>query len=95
MRAKLSQRDHLTMTASNEAQAQAYKSQFKVGQDLGLLSDVHNIMVVADPGGRRIGGGGNTLHCLMKVLNQELTYDLKAGGHRGVGEGSYSFDAAA
>jgi len=55
MRAKPSQRDYLTMTASNEAQAQAYKSQFKVRQDLGLLSDVHNIMVVADPGGRRIG----------------------------------------
>jgi len=91
-RAKLSQRDYLTMTASNEAQA--YKSQFKVRQDFGLFSDVHNIMVVTDPGGTRIGGGGNTLHCLTKVLNQELTYDLKTGGHRGVGEGSCSFDAA-
>lgn len=30
-------------------------------------------MVVADPGGKRIGGGGSTLHCLMKVLNQGVS----------------------
>ena len=37
MRAKLNQWDYLIMTASNEAQAQAYESQLKVRQDLGLL----------------------------------------------------------
>ena len=80
MRAKLNQWDYLIVTASNEAQARAYKSQLKVRQDLGLLSDVRDVLVVADPGGKRIGSGGSTLYCLMEVLNQQLERGAVAGG---------------
>ena len=72
MRAKLNQWDYLIVTASNDAQAEAYQSQLKVRQDLGLLSNVRDTLVVADPGGKRIGSGGSTLCCLMEVLNRRF-----------------------
>jgi galactokinase/mevalonate kinase-like predicted kinase len=72
VRAKLNQWDYLIVTASNETQARAYESQLKVRQDMGLLSSVRNVMVVPDPGGKRIGSGGSTLYCLMEVLNRQL-----------------------
>ena len=80
MRAKLNQWDYLIITASNDAQAQAYQSQLKVRQHLGLLSNVRDVLVVADPGGKRIGSGGSTLYCLMEVLNQQLDRDAGTGG---------------
>jgi fucokinase len=80
MRAKLNQWDYLIVTASNEAQARAYESQLKVRQNLGLLSNVRNMMVVPDPGGKRIGSGGSTLYCLMEVLNQQLEHSAGVGG---------------
>jgi len=80
MRAKLNQWDYLIVTASNEAQARAYESQLKVRQDMGLLSSVRNVMVVPDPGGKRIGSGGSTLYCLMEVLNKKLGRSATAVG---------------
>ena len=80
MRSKLNQWDYLIVTASNEAQARAYESQLKVRQDLGLLSSVRNVMVVPDPGGKRIGSGGSTLYCLMEVLNRQLERNSIAEG---------------
>ena len=72
VRAKLQQWDYLIVTASNDAQAEAYKSQLKVRKDLGFLSSVSDVMVVPDPGGKRIGSGGSTLYCLIEVLNRKL-----------------------
>jgi fucokinase len=77
IRAKLNQWDYLIVTASNEAQARAYESQLKVRQDLGLLSNVREVMVVPDPGGKRIGSGGSTLYCLIEVLNRQLDKNLR------------------
>ncbi len=71
----MNQWDYLIVTASNDAQAQAYESQLKIRRDLGLLSDVREVMVVADPAGVRIGSGGSTLYCLMEVLNRRLGGD--------------------
>ncbi len=68
--------DYLIVTASNEAQAKAYESQLTVRRELGLLSDVREAIVVADPGGKRIGSGGSTLYCLMEVLRRRLGRDL-------------------
>ncbi|MHC4438118.1 MAG: fucose pyrophosphorylase domain-containing protein, partial [Planctomycetota bacterium] len=78
--AKLNQWDYLIVTASNEAQARAYESQLKVRQDLGLLSSVRDVMVVPDPGGKRIGSGGSTLYCLIEVLNRQLERSAIAEG---------------
>jgi fucokinase len=64
--------DYLIVTASNERQAEAYRMQLDVRRELGLLRDVRHVLVVADPGGRRIGSGGSTLFCLTEVLSREL-----------------------
>jgi galactokinase/mevalonate kinase-like predicted kinase len=80
MQAKLNQWDYLIVTASNDLQAEAYESQLKLRRDLGLLSDVREVMVVADPGGRRIGSGGSTLCCLMEVLTRRLGRGLRRAG---------------
>ena len=68
--------DYLIVTASNERQAEAYEAQLDVRRELGLLSDVREAIVVADPGGRRIGSGGSTLYCLMEVLRRRLGAQL-------------------
>ncbi len=80
VRAKLNQWDYLIVTASNETQARAYESQLKIRQNLGLLSSVRDVMVVPDPGGKRIGSGGSTLYCLMEVLNRQLECNTIAEG---------------
>jgi len=64
--------DYLIVTASNEAQARAYESQLAIRRELGLLSEVGEAIVVADPAGQRVGSGGSTLCCLMQVLRRRL-----------------------
>ena len=64
--------NYLIITASNESQARGYRAQLDLRLRLGLLPEVHNVLVVADPGGKRIGSGGSTLCCLMEVLQREL-----------------------
>lgn len=63
--------DYLVVTASNEEQAAAYASQLRLRRDLGFLSGVGEVIVVADPEGRRVGSGGSTVFCLLTVLNRE------------------------
>ncbi|MGA2031623.1 MAG: L-fucokinase, partial [Thermoguttaceae bacterium] len=67
--------DYLIVTASNAAQARAYESELAVRRKLGLLSDFGEVLVVADPHGKRVGSGGSTLVCLLEVLNRELAID--------------------
>lgn len=74
--------DYLIVTASNEAQAKAYEAQLAVRRELGLLCDVREAIVVADPGGKRIGSGGSTLYCLMEVLHKRLGRDVAKSGPR-------------
>ncbi len=64
--------DYLVVTASHEAQASAYRSQLDIRKKLGLIPGARNILVVADPGGRRVGSGGSTIHSLLRVLSREL-----------------------
>jgi fucokinase len=63
--------DYLIVTASNETQGNAYESQLAHRQRAGLLDAFEKVMVVTDLDGRRIGSGGSTLLCLMRVLNRE------------------------
>ena len=72
MQARIRPWDYLIVTASNERQAEAYEAQLTVRRELGLLSDVREVIAVADPGGKRIGSGGSTLYCLMEVLSRRL-----------------------
>ncbi|MGA2255420.1 MAG: L-fucokinase, partial [Thermoguttaceae bacterium] len=64
--------DYLILTASNEIQAVAYRGQLELRADLGLLTNARHKLVVADPGGRRVGSGGSTICCLMEVLCREM-----------------------
>ncbi|MBI4873564.1 MAG: hypothetical protein HY822_02900 [Acidobacteria bacterium] len=59
--------DYLIVTASNQAQARAYESQLRARRKQGLLAQAREVLVVADPGGRRVGSGGSTLYCLSRI----------------------------
>lgn len=72
MRAMATGWDYLIVTASNERQASAYEAQLRVRRELGLLAGVREVLVVADPAGKRVGSGGSTVACLMEVLRREL-----------------------
>jgi len=63
--------DYLIVTAANEVQARSYEMQLCLRKELGLLESVREVLVVADPGGKRIGSGGSALYCLIEVLNRE------------------------
>ena len=72
MNARMRCWDYLIVTASNEAQARAYESQLAVRREMGLLGDVREAIVVADPEDRRVGSGGSTLCCLLEILRRRL-----------------------
>ena len=62
---------YLILTASNEAQAAGYCAELDLRQRLGHLGQIGQVIVVADPKGRRVGSGGSTICCLMEVLRRE------------------------
>ena len=68
--------DYLIVTASNEAQGVAYERQLGIRQHAGHLPEFRHVMVVTDPDGKRIGSGGSTLLCVMKVLKREQRQTL-------------------
>ena len=63
--------DYLILTASNDRQAAAYESQLHLRRRRGLLPEVGKMLVVADPHGKRVGSGGSTFYCLMRVVQAE------------------------
>jgi len=62
----------IVLTAANEAQAKGYRAQMAWRKANGLIAQQADVHVITDPGGRRVGSLGATLH----VLN-ELTKSLK------------------
>ncbi len=64
--------DYLILTASNDRQAAGYKGQLELRRRAGLMPEVGAAMVVADPQGKRVGSGGSTLYCLMRVVHEEV-----------------------
>ena len=64
--------DYLIVTASSPRQAAGYRSLLDVRRRFGMLSRVGEVLVVPDPGGRRVGSGGSTLFCLLEVLRREM-----------------------
>lgn len=47
--------DYLIITASNHKRAELYERLIDLRKSLGMISGVKTILVVADPGGRRVG----------------------------------------
>lgn len=62
----------IVLTAANEAQAKGYRAQMAWRKANGLIDQQADVYVITDPGGRRVGSLGATLH----VLN-ELTKSLQ------------------
>jgi fucokinase len=63
--------DYLVLTASNAMQAQAYEMQLELRRQCGMLPQVREALVVTDLEERRIGSGGSTLLCLVRILERE------------------------
>jgi len=63
--------DYLVLTASNAAQAQAYEMQLQMRRQAGLLPQVREVLVVSDLEDQRIGSGGSTLLCLVRIVECE------------------------
>ena len=63
--------DYLVLTASNAMQARAYEFQLTLRRKYGLLPQVREALVVADLEDRRIGSGGSTLLCLLRIVERE------------------------
>ncbi len=60
----------VVLTAANERQAEAYRYQLRVRDELGMLPDVTEFQVIPDPKGKRLGSGGATLHVLTQLAAQ-------------------------
>ena len=67
--------DYLIITASNGLQAAAYDGELSLRMGLGAIPGVRKAMAIPDPGGRRVGSGGSTVWCLLKVFELELAKD--------------------
>ena len=59
--------DICVLTASDERQAEIYRSQLDWRREAGLLPNDMQVLVLPDPGGRRVGSGGATLNALAQV----------------------------
>ena len=56
--------DAVVLTASSERQAEMYRGEIQRRQLSGALPDGTEFLVVPDPGDRRVGSGGATIHAL-------------------------------
>ncbi len=62
--------DYLIVAASSERRAKACEAQLNVRRMPGLLSDIQEVIIVPDPGSKRVGSGGSAFYCLTEVLGQ-------------------------
>ena len=61
--------DYVILTASNEEQASSYRLQLQYRFDNGFLPPKSKYIVIPDPGGKRVGSGGATLHVLNSFVD--------------------------
>ncbi|MCE7974444.1 MAG: hypothetical protein DYG92_09025 [Leptolyngbya sp. PLA1] len=62
--------DHLVLTASNPAQARAYRRQLKEREGEGRLGGIGAWHVMEDPDGRRVGSGAATFMALRALASE-------------------------
>ena len=63
--------DYIILTASNEAQAMAYRNQIENRLEKGLLPEETTYAVLLDPEGKRVGSGGATFQVMRYIADQE------------------------
>ena len=69
--------DYIILTASNEAQANAYRQQIALRRQKQLLPERTHYAVLPDPDGLRVGSGGATLNVLRYVHQQAGGFQSK------------------
>ena len=62
--------DVIVITAANEAQAAGYREQVAWRRANGFFDDRTEVLVVPDPGGRRVGSLGATLNVLVELAHR-------------------------
>lgn len=62
--------DWLVVTAASEAQAATYRAQIDQRMAAGQLPRQTRYLVIADPGGKRVGSGGATLNVLREIAQR-------------------------
>lgn len=70
--------DYIVLTASNEEQAEAFRSQIRYRQEKKVLPCKTKYLVLPDPEGKRVGSGGATLQVLRKLAE---TKDIAGDFH--------------
>lgn len=80
-RARFPKWDYIILTASNESQAQAYRTQIEHRVRFGYLPADTNYAVLPDPDGKRVGSGGATLNVLKYIRSQEGCKNCFEGKH--------------
>lgn len=63
--------DYIVLTASNEEQAETFRSQIRYRQERNVLPCKTKYLVLSDPGGKRVGSGGATLQVLKALLQED------------------------
>lgn len=71
--------DYIILTASNEAQAEAYEEQIELRLKQGTLPSQTHYAVLPDPDGKRVGSGGATFNVIKYIREQETGEDCFAG----------------
>ena len=67
--------DYVVLTASNEEQANIYKSEIEYRLRLKQLPSRTKYLVLPDPDGKRVGSGGATLNVLKAIAEREQKDD--------------------
>lgn len=62
--------DYVILTASNEAQAKAYRLEIDYRLQKKMLPEKCSYMILPDPEGKRVGSGGATFHVLRKLAEE-------------------------
>ena len=60
--------DYVILTASNDEQAKAYRSQIDYRIENGFLPEQTKYVVLPDPMGKRVGSGGASLHAIRYIV---------------------------
>jgi fucokinase len=68
--ARRPQWDWIILTAADEHQAHAFELQIAQRRKAGLLPPATQVIVIADPAGKRIGSGGATIHALAQLARK-------------------------
>ena len=63
--------DYVILTASNEDQAEMYRMQIELREQIDLLPARTHFAVIPDPDGKRVGSGGATLNVLKYIADRE------------------------